>query len=375
MTKFFFAILPLMVCSMWTLHFLLDYILKRSIVTLRLLQFSFTAVVLYAGHAVFFMHANSLIPVSDTLYGMANLAVYPMYLLYIVQLTKGQIQFRHLLTLLPSLLCGLIYGILYYYMDEMEIHDFIEHHLYHETFLGLSHSGLILAWMHQFFKLVFLCNVLLIGWLGFKHLRHFEERVAQAYADTEGRTLRPVHSMLWVFIIATFLSTASVVVGRQFFQGSVTLLAIPSTVFSILLYVVCYIGSKSMFSYAEYQAEQQADEQAHPIEHLETEAEIATRIKQIAEQIGHLMTDEKYYLKPDLRIGLVARELGTNSKYVSMAFNQVIGEPFADYVNRRRIAHAKELQQQQPNLTNTEIARNSGYESMQSFYRNIKKWG
>lgn len=87
------------------------------------------------------------------------------------------------------------------------------------------------------------------------------------------------------------------------------------------------------------------------------------------------MTDEKYYLKPDLRIGLVARELGTNSKYVSMAFNQVIGEPFADYVNRRRIAHAKELHQQQPNLTNTEIARNSGYESMQSFYRNIKKWG
>lgn len=374
LTRFFFAILPLMVCLMWSLHLLLDYLLKRSVITYRLLTFCLTAVVLYAGHTVFFLRFSSLLPVTDTLYGMANLAVYPMYLLYIVQLTQGRLLPRHWLTLLPCVLCGVIYGTLYACMDGAETRDFIEKYLYQDSLSLMSDTGIALAWAHQFFKLVFLGNVILIAWLGFKYLNDFEHRMAQTYADLEGRTLRPVHAMLMVFVFTSLVSSISIVIGRQFFQGSVSLLAIPSTVFSILLYVVCYIGSRSMFSYADFQAEQHVEESNDWAEAAETEVEMTSKVEQLALQIDHLMTEEEFYLKPDLRVGDVAEKLGTNVKYISLAFNQVIGTTFADYVNRRRIAHANELHRQQPNLSMTEVARRSGYDSMQSFYRNHKKY-
>lgn len=375
MTRFLFAILPFMVCSMWALHLLLDYLLNRSAVTFRLLVFCLTAVVLYAGHAVFFLHFNNLIPVTDTLYGMANLAVYPMYFLYIVQLTQGRLLPRHWLTLLPSVLCGVLYAVLYACMDEAETLDFIEKYIYQESFTQMSSIGVALAWTHQFFKLVFLWNVMLIGWLGFKHLHNFEHRMAQMYADLEGRTLRPVHVMLMVFVFASLLSSVSIVVGRQFFQESVSLLAIPSVVFSIMLYLVCYIGSRSMFSFADFQAEHRQEIHDDLDEAVETDEEMTSKIALLARQIEELMTKEEFYLKPDLRVSDVAEKLGTNVKYISMAFNRVIGATFSDYVNCRRISHANELHHHQPNLSMTEVAHRSGYDSMQSFYRNQKKWG
>ena len=86
------------------------------------------------------------------------------------------------------------------------------------------------------------------------------------------------------------------------------------------------------------------------------------------------MEEEKLYREPDLRITDLARRLGTNSKYVSLAINQVIGHSFADYVNCYRIRQAQELRQQHPDMTVAEIAHRVGYRSMQSFYRNLKKY-
>ena len=374
MTKLFFAILPLMVCSLWAIHLLLDYVLERSIITLRLLLFVLTTMVLYAGHSAFFLEAYDLIPFTDTLYGMANMAVYPMYLLYIIQLTQGRLYPRQWLFLVPSVLCGLLYTMLYVSMDETELSHFIGDFLYDNSLSGLMGLSLTMAWVHQIFKLAFLLQVLLCGWFGFRYLHRFEKHVSEVYADIEGRTLRPVHFLLVIFLFTSLLSVVSSFVGRYRFLDSVWLLAIPSTVFSVLLYVISYIGSRSMFSYVDYQAELRLDEHSSLTENMELEAEVTTKVEQIAHQIERLMKEEDFYLKPDLRLGDVANKLGTNVKYVSMAFNQVIGTSFSDYVNRKRIAHALEMQSQQPHLSAVEIARQSGYISMQSFYRNLKKF-
>lgn len=146
--------------------------------------------------------------------------------------------------------------------------------------------------------------------------------------------------------------------------------------FSMLLYCIGYAGHRPMFSSDDLLAEQQATGMVTagaPSDRQEYVSQ--TRMKALAEDIERLMLDEQFFLRHDVRVADVARQLGTNGKYVSIAINQVLDMSFTDYVNRMRIGHACELHRKQPKLTVSEVARRSGYDSMQSFYRNLKRWG
>jgi AraC-like DNA-binding protein len=195
-----------------------------------------------------------------------------------------------------------------------------------------------------------------------------EERLAR-YADTEGRTLQPIRGLFLLFVVTSVVSFFFNILGRRFFIDSEWLLAVPSLLFSSLLFGLGYVGRRRMFSYADLRPVDITE----PAEPLGTD--VQPRIEEVAREIEKLMDEERFYLNFDLHVEDVARKLGTNSKYVSLALNQIVGVTFSDYVNRRRIAYACELQRQQPELPMTEIARRSGYTAMASFYRNMKRWG
>ena len=83
-----FTVMPMFVCLFWTTLLALDLLTgKRSRNRLLLTIFMLTATVLYFGHCAFFNHNTPIIPLTDTLYSIANLAVYPLYYLYICALT------------------------------------------------------------------------------------------------------------------------------------------------------------------------------------------------------------------------------------------------------------------------------------------------
>ncbi len=366
------SLMPVMVCAVWSIIFLLDYLLHHSESHKYLWLFMSVATLLYVGHYTFFVRALHYIPYTDTMYCMCNLAVYPLYLIYIVYMTKGHVGLRQWLLLLPSLLGGVSCAALYGMMDEPVQQQFIAQYLYKSSLEGLTGLALIQAWIHNVCRLIF---VFLLAWVcakGCLLIRDFCRQVASGYADTEGRTLRPVRVLLLLLTIISFISIIFLLLGRSRFAMGDHILAIPSVIFSTLLFCIGYVGSQPMFAYREYAQEQ--EEYASMPE--EPTAEIhPSRVETLAVEIERLMTEEKMYRQHDLRITDVARQLGTNSKYVSLAFNQVIGRPFADYVNEQRILYARELKQQHPDMVVTEIAHKAGYSSMQSFYRNLKKWG
>ncbi len=367
----FLALMPIMVCAMWGMIFLLDYIIRRDEARKYLCIFMFTATMLYVGHCAFFLRAVEMVPYTDVLYGICNLAVYPLYLIYIVYLTTGRVKPLYWLMLLPSLLCGVVYAVLYALMDESSCQLFVHQYLYGNTTSALSGLALAQAWVHHVCKGIFLLLVAVVCVKGNLLIRGFGRQVASEYADVEGRTLHPVRVLLFLFTFISLFSVVFLILGRSCFAVGNLFLSIPSVLFSSMLFAIGYVGSQPMFSYREYDEEQEEDLSVHDLKPME---DCPSRIESLAVEVERLMEEERLYREPDLRITDLARRLGTNSKYVSLAFNQVIGHSFADYVNCYRIRHAQELRQQHPDMTVAEIAHRVGYRSMQSFYRNQKKF-
>lgn len=92
----------------------------------------------------------------------------------------------------------------------------------------------------------------------------------------------------------------------------------------------------------------------------------------MADRIESLMRDRQFFRRPDLRVADVARELGTNSTYISACLNGETGLSFPDYVAGFRVRYAQELLRNYPDKLLSEVAAESGFASEKSFFRTFK---
>lgn len=94
---------------------------------------------------------------------------------------------------------------------------------------------------------------------------------------------------------------------------------------------------------------------------------------QVFDKIQQLVTREKLYLRPDLKINDVADALQINEKEVSKAINDIKDQRFTSYINQFRIELAKELLLTQSQLSIKEVAFKSGFSSQPQFQRKFKE--
>ena len=78
-------------------------------------------------------------------------------------------------------------------------------------------------------------------------------------------------------------------------------------------------------------------------------------------------------LHRDISLAEVAEKYHYNKFYFSRIFKEKMGEGFTDYVNRRRIAKAKELLAE-TNLTVDKIMESVGFNSRSMFYHSFKRF-
>ena len=95
-------------------------------------------------------------------------------------------------------------------------------------------------------------------------------------------------------------------------------------------------------------------------------------ISNLAESLRKLMEEEKIWLHSDLTIDAIAKSLNTNSTYIYRCLHDELGTSFYEYINGRRIDHAKTL------LSGTDekiesIAIQSGFNSSRAFLRVFKQ--
>lgn len=94
--------------------------------------------------------------------------------------------------------------------------------------------------------------------------------------------------------------------------------------------------------------------------------------KNIAAKIEKQMTANKLYLKAELTLSMLAKDVSEKPNYVSQALNQILARSFFDYVNGFRIEYSKKLILESK-LSVLEIALASGFNAKSSFYKAFKK--
>ena len=351
-----------------------------------LLVFVLICVFLYAGHAAYFTYSYELIPVSDTLYNYCSPAVYPAYYIYVCELSHSR---RHRYSsfgwLIAPLLCCLGVGVCYVLMDEPAKRVFYDNYLYANDLSDLSGMALVQAYAHEVEKWVFCLEIVPLAVLALRRIRRYNDLVQSNYADASQHSLGMVRLMFVLFLVTSVLSAFSNMLGRYRFLDDTSLLAFPSVVFSLLIFMQVYIGMR--YNYPAI-ADDGADTgpQEGMLEKTAAAApqvsdrnekarqEAAERMRELRRRIEKLMDEEKIFFQNGLKISDLAEQLCCNRNYIYRAINVEMGISFAEYVNKKRVDYAKQMIEQKPDLQMNELYMRVGFSSSSSFYRCFRQF-
>lgn len=358
--------LPMIVCGILSVLIALSLYDCRNMAKLKLLIFMATATMLYLAHYFYFNRLMAVIPLTDTLYCFCNPAVFPLYYLYIEELTDYRPnRWRQALYLLPSLLCCLAVGLLYTLMNPQETATFVQHYLYDDEFASLSRLAYWQAIIHVVVRIVFALQVPLVLFFGFRRITAYNAVVETNYSNIEGKRIVRVKTLLVLFAVTSLVAFVFNLIGRHHFIDGAEPLVIPAVLFSILLLLIGHVGLNQRFSVQDIEAEVFLEPEPIPEECVYSE---------LLEKIRKLMSEEKLYLYPNLKVGDLAMRLNSNRNYVYNAINVEMGISFSDYINGQRIDYASQLLEEHPELSINDVMFKSGFTSTSAFYRNFKKF-
>ena len=364
-----FFFLPFSVCLFWLVLFFADW--RKADQAKRFLTFFLlVCAVLYFCHAVYFNRNAYFFSLIESLYSFCTLAVYPLYFLYICKLTDEKpLSVYRYWVLLPALLVSLLSVVFYSMMSESERISFAERYFYCQAtpVLPLSFAETGQLYRTRIMKVLFIVQLIPVCYFGLKKLIRFNRQIHNFYADTDEKTLAPTRVLLVLFILFALLSAAANQIGRDFFARTPWLVAIPSVLFSSMIFAISYIGYKQRFTAVDFRQATEAAGQ-EDVNHADSSKEM------LMERIRVLMEEEMLFRKKDLRISDVAKGAGSNRTYVSNYMNRELKLSFSDYINTYRVRYAQSLMTLPGNsLSLFEIGDCSGFANEVSFYRNFKK--
>ena len=336
----FFSVLPLLVCLFWFVAFARKY--RESDAAKRMLTIFFgVCTVLELCHVMLYnVFEDRVLPVPlESLWVACSLSVYPIYYIYICRLTAHPVSARKTaLILAPGFLVAI--GFL--------------------LWPGFTTNLVRLV--------VNIVQVACVVFFGFRHLRTFDHKLAELYAETEDKDMRPIRNLLIAFILTSLNTIVLNILGRESVITSEWLILLALDPIAVLLFVLGYIGYRRSFRVEQFLA----DNPEEPLPDAPAEN------SELGAKIEHLMVTEAYYLRQNVTLTEVAREVGSCRTYVSNYINQEMHCSFSDYVNRLRIEHAKMVILQHDRHGGdskfSAIALNVGFTSEQSFYRNFRKF-
>ena len=358
--------LPMIVCGVLSVLTALSLFNRRNRARVRLLVFMLTATVLYLAHFVYFNHLTAVVPLTDTFYSFCNPAVFPLYFLYIEELTEYRPnRWRQVLCLLPSLLCFLATGVLYLLMDGQQTARFMEQCLYGGDLSSLSGIAWWQGVAHVIVRIVFALQIPLVLYYGFGRITAYNAVVESNYSNVEGKRIVGVKTLLVLFAVTSFVAFIFNIIGRQEFIEGPEPLTFPAVLFSLLLLLIGHVGLSQQFSVQDIEAEVFQETEPMPED---------SGVSELLEGIKKLVNDEKLFLYPNLKVSDLATRLHSNRNYIYHAINVEMGVSFSDYINGLRVDYAARLLEANPDLSINDVMTRSGFTSSSAFYRNFKKF-
>ncbi len=107
---------------------------------------------------------------------------------------------------------------------------------------------------------------------------------------------------------------------------------------------------------------------AHKAKHTDVQA------SDVVNLLSSHMDSEMPYLDEDMHLKKLARQMQLSPSEISRAINQELGMSFFEYINSHRIARAKTLLQQYPEMTVLDVLYSVGFNSKSSFNAAFRKF-
>lgn len=359
---------PLYITLFWSIVFLIQ-VGENDKAKKFLGVFMVMAFLLYTCHAIFFNNFYLLYSSIEFIYVFTMLTVYPIYFVYLKILTTDEFGIKkHLFHLLPAFIFSLIVGITTLFMSPEERIYYVKEVLIEKNLKGLNLATFIGIKGFIFFlsRGVFLIQVFYYVIRGILLANRHNEKIANYYSNTEGKTLNWVRIISILIFLSAASSLTSVFLGRGFFTHHEVSLIIPSAVFSTLLFIIGFKGNHQVRINSEFIDKNVLHE------NILLENILTTRLKT---ELIQLFTRNKIHINPDLRITHVSEQLKTNRTYISRMINEKFKMNFNEFVNQYRIEEAKNILQNPEFQFSTleEIAEKSGFGSVNSFSRLFKE--
>jgi AraC-like DNA-binding protein len=367
MAEAIFTTMPMFVCLFWASVLLLKF-KEEDRAKKTLCIFMLSATFLYFAHCAYFSREYEMIPLTDALYSFVNIAVYPLYYLYIKSLTSARpISWKDFWVLLPAAVLGAASGCCYIGMSIVQKECFVDNYMYGGSEAGMTGILKAQAMIHDAIKIVFAAQIIPVMFFGLRRISSYNRLVMSYFSYTENKSLYQIKHLLIFFVLASISSFVINAVGRAKFAGAIGILAIPSSLFSILLFAIGYIGMKIEFTADELAKISTCNPESYPAEELGKREE-----NDLKKKIIEVMEKKQLYLKPDLKISDLTQLMYTNRNYIYNAINVGMDISFSEFVNRYRVKYAQGLMLKSGETEISEIWAGAGFSSETSFYRNFK---
>ncbi len=357
---------PTFVSLLWAVILLLEP-KSKNLAKHFLGYFMLVASLVYFSHVVYFTKHYNLYLFVDPIYNFASLAVYPMFYWYVKLLTtESYFDFKNFKHLIPALVVFLISGLIYLFMNDsglfIRVVQFRD-----EVFIG-AYPNLwnVQKYVLVLSRIIFFIQVMAYLYFGMIRIEEYQKLASNFYSNLEGRDMKWIKWLILIFSLTAIVSTASNFVGRYYFLKETLILVIPALAFSILLFIIGYLGIKQTYTINEFVTDE--GESDYYVE--------SYTFGTLKKQLINLFEKEKIYIRNDLRINQVGKMLNSNRTYISKLINEEFNCSFTDFVNNYRIEEAKNLlKSEQSNLYTLEfIAESAGFTSAGSLIRIFKQF-
>ncbi len=362
MFKLFLLLNPVYVTLFWAIILNL-YDRKIYPAKVFLGRFMLAAFIVYVSHLFYFLRQLHIYVLLDSFYTWASLSVYPMFHIYVRLLIIDKFfSFKkHSIYLIAPTIIFLLLAIGYLLMDKEERMNYVS-----SILTGAEKGKGITAYMHAVYlagRLIFIIQTVLYLVLNCLLILNNNRTLQNFYSNIESRKLGWVQFFNISMAFTSISSISLAIIGREKFLNHDYYLILPSLVFSLMLFIIGYLGNKQRQIFSEKRA-------LKMVSTYNADDAIPERLK---EDLIALFKNKKVYLQKDLKIWDVSGLLATNRTYISRIINQDFDKNFCSFVNDYRIEHAKKLLAENKNYSNEEIAELSGFGSINSFYRVFKQ--
>lgn len=332
----------------------------------------------YFSHAIFFSKQIELYLLFDPIYVFATLSVYPLFYWYIKLLTvNNKYELKMLWHFVIPFVFSFAMVIVYFYMEDPT--GYIQHFLYHNYVVD-SEFGKYWRLQHYIFaatRIFLFFQVAWVLWRGLLLIRNYESRLKEFYSNLEGRSVDWAKWTILIFSITALMSSFANVLGRAYFAVNSMLLFVPALIFSVLLFLIGYLGHMQSHSVYDFNIDvEKENDESTTAKLVEFDEEMRVEIELLMQRIIDAFEKKKLYQYKDLKITTLCEMMNTNRTYVSRVLNEFFDCSFSDIVNKYRVEAAKkEIEMDvDEKLTLEAIAEKVGYVSAGTLIRNFKNY-